>query len=129
MAQKQSMLSYQLKPHVVSAPRDGELVHYESQTRFDICDLEGNVIDDAQGYGYKSAQSAHRAAAYRFKGGAKKANTAKAFWRKNKVFGEKLLEVLLINVKTPPSDEALLAFAVEQGVEGFEPKFVKYLPR
>jgi len=37
--------------------------------RFIIVDAEGKVVDDAQGYGYKSQHSAYKIINYRFKGG------------------------------------------------------------
>ena len=40
--------------------------------RFVIVSDEGKIIDDAQGYGYKSKQNAYRAMYYKFKGGKQK---------------------------------------------------------
>lgn len=117
-------MSYQLKPRQVQIAIDAEFGIYETQIRFDICDSDGKVIDDAQGYGYKSAQSAHKAASYKFKGGNKK-----AFWRKNKEFAVKLTDMLLINFKDPPSDAEIVAFAAECGITHFNPKLVKALPK
>ena len=71
-------MNYQLQPRQVRIAIDAAHGIYETQTRFDICDATGKVIDDAQGYGYKTEQSAHKAAAYKFKGGQKKADDAKA---------------------------------------------------
>lgn len=121
-------MSYQLKSRQVRVAIDEEYDMYETQTRFDICDLEGKVMDNAQGYGYKTAQSAHKAATYKFKGGKQKADAAKAFWREHKEFAKKLSDVLLINFKDPPSDEEIVAFAAECAVSNFNPKFVKALP-
>jgi hypothetical protein len=107
---------------------DEEFGFFEMQTRFDICDIDGTVIDDAQGYGYKTAQSAHKAAAYKFKGGKQKVDAAKAFWRKHKDFAKKLSDVLLENIKDPPTDAQIVAFAAECDVTNFNPKLVKALP-
>lgn len=42
--------------------------HHGSETRFCIISAKtGEVLDDAQGYGYKTAQKAHAAYAYKFK--------------------------------------------------------------
>lgn len=45
------------------------------------------IIDDAQGYGYKTRQNAEKAAWYKFKGGKSKLdsekNSAQAFWNKH----------------------------------------------
>lgn len=121
-------MNYTLKPRTVRVAIDGELGIFDTQTRFDICGLDGTVIDDAQGYGYKSAQAAHKAAAYKFKGGRQKTEVANLFWRKNPDFAKKLADVLLINFKTPPSDAALIAFATECGIPDFNPAFIKALP-
>lgn len=107
---------------------DEEFGIFDTQTRFDICDADGKVIDDAQGYGYKTAQSAHKAAACKFKGGKQKAEAAKAFWRKHKDFAKKLSDRLLDNFKDPPTDAEIVAFAAECGVTHFNPKLVKALP-
>jgi len=121
-------MHYQLKSRQVRVTIDEDYGMYETQTRFDICDADGKVIDDAQGYGYKTAQSAHKAAAYKFKGGKQKADAVKKFWRQHKEFARKLSEFLLINFKDPPSDAEIVAFAAECGVPGFNPKFIKALP-
>ena len=54
-----------------------ELSRYD--TRYVIVDDEGNILDDAQGYGYKSARNAHAAWAYKNRTPAqkKKANQNK----------------------------------------------------
>lgn len=121
-------MSYQLKDRTVRIAIDEEFGIFDTQTRFDICDLDGKVLDNAQGYGYKTAQAAHRAAAYKFKGGKQKADAAKAFWREHKDFAEKLSDVLLINFKDPPTDAEIVAFAAECGIANFNPKLVKALP-
>lgn len=43
------------------------------EKRFAIFSEGGKCLDNAQGYGYKTRQAAHKAAAYRYKGGRKKA--------------------------------------------------------
>jgi len=42
--------------------------------RFIIVDDDGKLLDDAQGYGYKSKQKAIKAMWYKFKGGKQKIN-------------------------------------------------------
>lgn len=121
-------MNYQLKSRQVCVAIDEEFGMYDTQTRFDICDTDGKVIDDAQGYGYKSAQSDHKAAAYKFKGGKQKADAAKSFWRRNEEFAKKLSDMLLDSFKEPLSDAEIVAFAAECGISNFNPKFVKALP-
>lgn len=121
-------MRYQLKSRVVRIPIDEAFGIFDTQTRFDICDMDGKVIDDAQGYGYKTAQSAHKAAAYKFKGGKQTSDSAKAFWRKHKYFANKLSNMLLDNFKEPPTDTEIVEFAAECGVSNFNPKLVNALP-
>ncbi len=51
--------------------KDYKIVKFKNN-RFAISDLDGNIIDDAQGYGYTSKQKAHKAMWYKFKGGKQK---------------------------------------------------------
>ena len=48
-------MNYQLKSRQVQIAMDAASGLYETQTRFDICDATGKVLDNAQGYGYKTA--------------------------------------------------------------------------
>ena len=51
--------------------------------RFEIVDTEtGEIIDNANGYGYKSKPNAYKAGWYKFGGGKKKVDSAVAWWRK-----------------------------------------------
>jgi hypothetical protein len=120
-------MEYTLVPRKVKVVIDSDYGVYDYETRFDICDLDGNILDDAQGHGYKSAQGAHRAAAYKFKGGAKKAAEGRAFWQRNKDLAKHMEDWMLINFKTPPSDEDIVNFAKECGVDHFDVKLMKYL--
>ncbi len=121
-------MNYQLKSRAVRIAIDEEFGICDTQTRFDMCDMDGNVIDDAQGYGYKTAQSAHKAASYKLNGGKQRSDAAKAFWRKHKDFAKTLSDWLLVNFKDPPTDAAIIAFAAECGITDFDPKMVRSLP-
>lgn len=50
-----------------------------NQIRFIIVDDNGKIIDDAQGYGFKSKQAAHKCYNYKFKGGKEKDDELKMF--------------------------------------------------
>ena len=51
--------------------------------RFEIVNTEtGEIIDNANGYGYKSKPNAYRAGWYKFGGGKKKVDDAVAWWRR-----------------------------------------------
>lgn len=53
--------------------------------RYVMMDTEtGEILDDAQGYGYKTPQKAYAAYNYKHGGGKKKHDAAKQFWKKNK---------------------------------------------
>jgi len=43
-----------------------------SEERFAIADDDGKIVDDAQGWGYKTKQKAHKAIWYKFQGGQQK---------------------------------------------------------
>lgn len=63
--------------------------------RFIIIELEGGVvIDDAQGYGYKSVRNAYKAGWYKFRGGKAKVDSGKAWWKKHADFAEELEDPL-----------------------------------
>ena len=55
--------------------------------RFVIISVSGELLDDAQGYGYKTRQNAEKAAWYKFKGGKEKKEATKRnamiFWKKH----------------------------------------------
>lgn len=121
-------MDYKLNSRQVRVAIDADFGMYDTQIRFDICDANDNVIDDAQGYGYKTPQSAHKAAAYKFKGGKQKADDAKAFWNTHKEFAKMLSDALERSFKDLPSNEEIVVFAAENGIPNFDPKLVKWLP-
>lgn len=54
----------------------------ECPGRFEIVDKEtGEIIDNANGYGYKNKTNAYRAGWYKFGGGKKKVDDSIAWWR------------------------------------------------
>jgi len=56
---------------------------YGNPGRFEIVDKEtGEIIDNANGYGYKSKPNAYKAGWYKFDGGKKKVDDAVSWWRK-----------------------------------------------
>ena len=71
--------------------------------RFVIADDNGKVIDDAQGYGYKSKQSAAKAMWYKFKQGKQKIAKHKqdkiAFFKKHKGLNKFLCSIWENNFK------------------------------
>lgn len=65
----------------------------------------GEILDDAQGYGYKSAQAAHRAYAYKTMPKAKKqriVSTRKKveeFWKNNEKLSDELDDMMFCAIK------------------------------
>lgn len=106
--------------------------------RFIISDpATKKVMDDAQGYGYKTSQSATKAAWYKFKGGKNKINSAKKeaalFWRNHKEFSKAVTDLLETWFKEIARGEIIVdtevyKLAEEMSIEGFNPKFLEYLP-
>jgi len=50
--------------------------------RYAISDKDGNIIDDANGYGYKTKGNAYRVLSYKYLGGKQKASLQKRDYRK-----------------------------------------------
>jgi len=57
------------------------------ETRYAIADDDGKIINDAQGWGYKTEQKAHKAMWYKFNGGKQKIQSEldkrKSFFKKH----------------------------------------------
>jgi len=73
------------------------------EDRFAISDDNGNIVDDAQGYGYKSYKNAQKVMWYRFGGGNKKMDTIKNnkkdFFKQHDGLEEFLNEIIEDNFK------------------------------
>lgn len=77
--------------------------------RFAIVDADGVIVDDAQGYGYKSKQAAHKVIWYKFKGGKDKIASANAagrnYWRDKKHIAKAIDKYVDNNLKEIARDE------------------------
>jgi hypothetical protein len=80
---------YQIVPFTPKppAPKQNEnawdVDYFDStEARFAIADSGGKVLDDAQGYGYKSRQKAHLALNWKYLGGRNKSSQRKSEFRK-----------------------------------------------
>jgi hypothetical protein len=66
---------------------DDFIPYKKTETRYIIVDDEDKIIDDAQGYGYKTFDKAKKALWYKYKGGKEKINNekleAEKFWKNN----------------------------------------------
>lgn len=71
--------------------------------RYVIADDNDKIIDDAQGYGYKSKQNAYKAMNYKFKGGKQKKqqkeSKKKAFFKKYNGLEKFINDIYEINFK------------------------------
>lgn len=54
------------------------------EIRYAIVDDAGKIIDDAQGYGYRTYAKASKAMWWKFKGGDKQSNDKLNWWKKHK---------------------------------------------
>jgi len=102
------------------------------ETRWIIVDGNDKLLDDAGGYGYKTKQNAMKAGWYKFQGGKNKIDDIKSWWKKNKVFSQRLNGFQEDNFKEIAYDqinfeEEAIKIAKEMNIDGFEVKFLKYL--
>lgn len=67
-------------------------VEINGEPRYCLEDVYGKVIDDAQGYGYKTIQSASKAGWYKFNGGKETVNTNEKLAKKFSKEHPKILE-------------------------------------
>lgn len=104
------------------------------QGRFAIANDDGEIIDDAQGYGYKDRQKASKAMWYKFKGGRKKIDLQKKSlnsWRKkednNKIFNKinKLIESYYKEIYRGETKIQEIFEEIEKEFEMELPDFVK----
>jgi hypothetical protein len=66
---KMKVIPKQIKANIKQDQYDNYSQH---DKRFVIIDDSGNIVDDAQGWGYKTEEKARKAMWYKFKGGKKK---------------------------------------------------------
>lgn len=104
--------------------------------RWVIVDLAGKLLDDAQGYGYKSHQNAIKAGWYKFGGGKEKIEVtkkrAKDFWNRNKDFEKKVIDFEECCFKEilrgeRDSDEEIRSMALEMGIQDFDVGYLEHL--
>lgn len=88
------------------------------ETRYIIVDSDGVVVDDAQGHGYKTQNSAYKAMWYRFGGGKKKMENDekiyKKFEKKHKAFLKEFYKRLEYNFKEIARKETTPAEIMEE---------------
>lgn len=103
-----------------------------------VDDETGEILDDAQGYGYRSATGAHRAYAYKSMPKAKKRKTdaikrkAKAFWAEHDALAVDIADMQFDALKNGEalSEKDIVYLIEESGIDtgDLTPKqLVKYL--
>lgn len=108
--------------------------------RYIIIEAEGGVVlDDAQGYGYRSARNAYRAGWYKFKGGKAKDDAGKAWWKKHAEFAAELEEPMFLIEKQVTHGEigrkaanelrksAVRDMAKERGLDDYRDEYLSSL--
>jgi hypothetical protein len=103
--------------------------------RFCIMDENNKIVDDAQGYGYKTIQNANKALWYKFKNGRnildKEKNEALKFFKDNPEIKKSLNDILEINFKEicrgETTDEEILKCVEEEFKVKLPKNIIKYL--
>lgn len=112
---------------------DEQFVNEEK--RYIILDDDGNVIDDAQGYGYKSFEKAKKALWYKFKKGKEKIKNDKKdsekFWKDNPEAKKEMSDMLDFHFKEIMRGETSKKDIIKKIEEKFkikiDKKYLKYL--
>lgn len=116
-----------------SVPKD----KYEfpiQETRYIIVSSStNNIIDDAQGYGYKSKRNAEKAMWYKFNNGKAKLNNDKksalSFWASNSDIKDDLENIMFIGCKegSEPTLNELVEYVKNTYDMDIDPKWIKYM--
>lgn len=108
MSEAEKYQIVQFVPKASSKPQENVWDYdFEAQeTRFAIADNSGKILDDAQGYGYKSRQKAHLALNWKYLGGRNKSSQIKTEfnkWKKSNPIHKEIInkfhECMEINFK------------------------------
>ncbi len=113
--------------------RQYKIINYKA-SRYAIADRDNNIVDDAQGWGYKTRQSAQKAMWYKFKGGKKKINEQKIklkAWLKNETnkkaykYIKNLIEVYIKEIARNETTMSDIYEIVEEEFNMEIPSYVK----
>lgn len=104
----------QAVPYEYTVPPDGPYGTYHKEHRWIIVNTStGQILDDAQGFGYKTAQNAYRT--YGFKQTIRKRNTtpkklkeqARAFWHNHPKLQDDILTMQMYGAKNGQTQDAI----------------------
>ena len=104
-----------------------------AETRWIIVDKDNNLLDNANGYGYKTKRNAYKAGWYKFQGGRGKINKIESWWKGNKAFSKRLNNLCEYWCKEIARgevdfDKEAIRIAEEMKIQGFDVKFLRYIP-
>jgi hypothetical protein len=108
--------------------------------RYIIVDREsGKVLDNANGYGYKTKPNAYRAGWYKYSGGKSKVDATRAWWRKHRSFYEALSDEMFYIAKDccgiddggktyeEELRESAMRMAEDRGITDFKVEYLKHM--
>jgi hypothetical protein len=108
----------------------------DTSDRFVIVDKDGKIVDDAQGWGYKTRDSAAKALWYKLKGGKEKIDSVKLaaqkFWYTNREVAKYLNNLFEMNFKElsrgeSTTEELLEEVCKKYSIKEIPSNYVKYL--
>ena len=69
------------------------------ETRYAIADDNGKIVDDAQGYGYKTYEKASKAMWWKFKDGKKSSDEKIKWWKSHKDLYDAIQDMIMMYCK------------------------------
>ena len=97
------------------------------------------VVDNANGYGYKSKPNAYRAAWYKFGGGKVKVSSTESWWKKHENLRRRISDEMFYIAKDccgandggktfdAEVKEYAIRMAEELGIKDFKPEYLKHM--
>jgi hypothetical protein len=108
--------------------------HPSITSRYAIfCKDDNNLLDDCQGYGYKTFEAAKKAGWFKFSSGYKEYSKAKNFWDNNKELVNELRNISFYGFKDGLSDDEIYcemleyceSYCFDNDINEFEEAFLK----
>jgi hypothetical protein len=110
---------------------DDFIPYKQTETRYVIIDDNDKIIDDAQGYGYKTVDKAKKALWYKYKGGKEKINDEKSkaenFFKDNPKIKNFIINLIEINFKEGISDNDIIEISEKEFQQKINKNFIKYI--
>lgn len=94
------------------------------ETRYAIADDSGKIVDDAQGYGYKTYEKASKAMWWKFKDGKKSSDEKIKWWKAHKGLYDAIQDIIMMNYKEimrgEITDSDICAYAKQIAKDDFD---------